>query len=123
MRPADTPTPKGGETRTIVVENARLELLRGLAAAEDHHQARINDPAEEHPEFWPTHYPLFCGEWANAASDIILAAEESAKLGHIELHKTTFPLMERMVRITPAGYAWIRAHDAIGEAAQEAAHV
>ena len=99
--------------QTVVVANARLELLRGLAAAEDHHQEIVNDPTQEHPEYFPTHYPAWCGEWRNSREDILVAIKEAAALGEIEAvwprEAVDRKLMGPMLRITPQGYAAIRA--------------
>lgn len=120
---------------TQVVENARLELLRALASFHDWLEGkRAKDVAEGKPDFWPTHTPLLEGEWQNDAADIILAYEECLKLDHVDgnpLHTDGNSAAARivaavrggrewMVRITPAGYAWIRAHDLVGEVQQEA---
>lgn len=115
---------------TRVNENARLEVMRLLA--------QLEDLGRDH-EHWPEFTPLFeCeadegGGWENDREDIILAVQEAVKLGHMEahaLHESTDRLnqimanlrggREWMVKLTPAGYAWIRAHDAIGEARHEA---
>lgn len=115
---------------TAVVENARMELLRGLAQAEDSHEVRYAESARrkaagerDDPDWWPTHYPLFCGVWQNEAADIRLAVRECERLGFVEAARSALDraVGGPMVRITPAGYAWIRAHDALGEIAQEGA--
>ena len=118
---------------TTVVENARLELLRLAAMLEDMGRGC---------EHWPVWFPLFECEadggpgsgYKNDREDIIVALREAVALGQLEscaLHESADPLdryianlrggREWMVRLTPAGYDWIRAHDAIGEAAQELA--
>lgn len=124
------PETNGG---ALVVQNARLELLRLLALLDDTgREQQAAAAAEGRPCYWPSHTPLFEGEWQNAREDIILAAREAAALGHVEwhaLHASADPTdklianlrggREWMIRITPAGYAWIRAHDMLGEIAQE----
>lgn len=107
---------------TVVKENARLELLRCFAFLQDF---------GEDKEHWPEWHPLFEGEWENKNEDIILALSECTALGHMEnraLHAgdSLDRMMANirggrdwMVKITPAGYSWIKSHDVIGEAQQE----
>lgn len=115
-----------------VNENARLELMRLAASL---HEIAIGK------EDWPEWFPLFeCeadedGGWENDREDIILGMQEATKLGHLEnraLHagdrvdRVIAALRggrEWMVRLTASGYAWIKAHDAIGEAQQEVSRV
>jgi len=108
---------------TILIPNARLELLRSLASAEElYEQSAAEDMAAHGDVYSPTHYPLFCGEWANTREDIEIAAREASRLGDIELIESgLLRLMDNgpMVRITPQGRAWIAAELLLGEAAQE----
>lgn len=111
----------GDVPETVVVENARLELLRMLALWRE-------VSATKGPN-WPRLVPLFEGEWGNSREDIILAAREANRLDQIEMHVCNDPAgrivaalhggFEAMVGITDSGYDWIKARDAAGEAAQE----
>lgn len=95
---------------TVVNENPRLELLRALA------EWRETEPKLAAQFGWePGKYasvPLGEYEWRNPWDLVVLAARESAAIGHITK-------VGEMVAITDAGYAWIQAHDALGEATQE----
>lgn len=119
---------------TKVCENARLELLRGLASWVDC-RARLHKQYPDE-EMWQgeryTFAPLFVGEWENSRADILLAAKECAALGEIEIAgrpdvkdmpvhvwDSIVALEGAPVRITDKGYDWIKARDAIGEAEQE----
>lgn len=85
---------------TVVVENARLELLRRLAWFREYMAKRRFD--------WPTHCPLWEDPWVNPESDILLAIREARLLGQIEGGPDYY-------RITDAGYDWIKTYDATGE--------
>lgn len=111
---------------TAIRENARLELLRAYAAVRDFVQeAWRKDGARYAPEWTP----LFAGEWENVEEDVLLALKEAVALGQMEAEWATerSPQIVRTLqsvqgppcRITDAGYDFIRAHDAIGEASQE----
>lgn len=112
---SDTPA-----IETTVVANARLELLIPLARVEDmttiHQEAEaagvvsIRTGGPIPPGCWPTHVPLFVGEWCSSHEDIELAARECTLLGEIEYNNTGHHPNGPMVRITPKGYAWIRSH-------------
>lgn len=93
---------------TVVIPNARLELLRAFAWCRE----TFNQPGD------PRHFPLDAGDWKNTPEDIWLAARECAAIGEIELAEV--PVVGAMVGITDKGYAAIRVHDAVGESAQEA---
>lgn len=101
------------------MEGPRLSLLRNLAALRDW-EARNPDMVDEH---WPTHTPLFgAAEWSYDADAMKLAAREAAAIGHIDATTLTgvpAAMFGCMIRITDAGYDYIKAHDAIGEAEQE----
>lgn len=125
--------------RTEINESARLDLLRALAQLEDAVQRENRDAAEgvidlstKRPAIagcWPTHLPLFDCEWNHSPDDMELAMREAAKLGHVEfnaLHTANSEPArliaslhggrEFMVRITPAGHAWITARSLGGAA-------
>ena len=104
--------------RTVVVPNARHELLRLLVVYRDFHEKQVRDEGWD-PDFCRL-TPLFVGEWNNAPSDIMLAARECAALGEIEMADGPLCFDGPMVAITDIGYARIKAHDAIGESVQEA---
>jgi hypothetical protein len=103
---------------TQVVENARLELLRCLAAVEEWVQrAQAEDEAQtidirtglpNVPGATPTHVPLFVEDWGSGNEDILLAAKEAALLGDIEYNDAGHHPNGPMVRITPQGYKKIR---------------
>lgn len=103
------------DLETVVVENARLELLRSMADTADVLRGCV---ARGEMSDWDGWSPLFEDLAQNDADDIRLAARECAALGHIEL---SVDEGEYAVRLTDAGYTWIRARDAKGEAAQEGA--
>lgn len=101
---------------TVVVANARRELLRSLEAAEAMTERMQR---EEGGDYWPTHFPLFVGEWANSHADIMLAAREAAALGDIEFNDQGRHPNGPMVRITEQGRKVIAAMLVLGEAEQE----
>jgi hypothetical protein len=116
----------GDLPRTEVRENARWELLRCLALIRDEFPKLKLDGT--------MHVPLYEGEWQNSKDDIWLAAQEAGKLGDIEFHdlnRSTDPATrfivrtlrdgrDAMVRITDQGYGVVKAHDLLGEVAQDA---
>lgn len=103
-----------------VHEGARLALLRCGAFMRDYADAKklANDP------YWPTHFPLYAAgeEWGFEDDVMWLAAEEAVKLGQCEGNPTPpdYPLRDFILRITDAGYDFIKAHDMIGEVRQDA---
>ena len=100
---------------TVVNENARLELLRSMAETHD-----VLSAMTERGELnWNGWTPLHEDFAENNEEDFRLAARECAALGLIDLHIDDEG--DYAVRLRPAGYDWIRAHDAIGEAMQERA--
>jgi hypothetical protein len=101
---------------TKVVENARLELLRSQVETQD---ALTRAVEQGHLSRWDGWSPLHEDFAQNSPEDFRLAARECAALGHLELH--TDDEGDMYVKITPQGYDWIRAHDLIGETAQESA--
>jgi hypothetical protein len=124
LRPAGGSEEGGGMSTTLIV-NARLELLRSLADCEDFSQWRIEQMKAEgrDPACWPTHAPLFIGPFENGEDDILIAAKEAAANGDILFNDRGQHPNGPMVRVTPKGYAWIRAHDLIGEMEQEDTNV
>jgi hypothetical protein len=109
------------ETGTIVVAKARTALLECLAYIADlttrreaEAEAGVIDIATGRswtPGMMPTHVPLFVEDWRTHGldpEDIHLAARECTKLGEIEYNDSGRHPNGPMVRITPAGYAWIR---------------
>lgn len=103
-----------------VDERPRLTLLRSLASLRDYERKHGYDK----DEYWPKFTPLFgATTWPYDADDMVLACRESEKLGHIEvkgLVGTERVLFGWMLRITDAGYDYIRARDLVGEVRQEA---
>ena len=114
--------PESSIAETVVIEGARLELLRCLALVEQSgtkEKARIVAEGGN-PDHWPDHVPLFVGEWVNDHDDILLAAKEAWRLGHIEFNDRGRHPNGPMVRITSAGAVWIRDRDIRETAAVEA---
>lgn len=126
-------------TMTRIAENARLELLRRWALWRD----MVPRMKELAPQVeWERPQPLgagylnperSCGNgkeddlYDNKWEDIVLAARECAAIGHLELHGRDRESLgwwdsqagNWCVKITDAGYDWIKAHDAIGESRHE----
>ncbi len=92
------------QCHAVIVEGARLDLLRMLAFMDDF--ARDKGP------HFPKFFPLFEDEWDHSDDDILLAAREARALGQVEFYAES-----EMAKITPAGYAVIRAHDVIAASA------
>ncbi len=136
-----TPDPAGPEPKqhkTVVVENARLELLRHLLEWRDKLAPLLR---QQHPDMACDWVPLSAGYlfpekscgprvkpseriYENEWDDIVLAAKEAAAIGQIELFGpgksdaagVLYP-HDWTVKITQAGADWIAAHDAAGESA------
>jgi hypothetical protein len=109
---------------TVIVGNARLELLRGLAFYRDFHERMVREAGWESDFCRCVPLDEAENEYENDYADIRLAARECAAVGEIERHyadnysvRLLFP--DGVVAITDLGYARIKAHDAMGEAAQE----
>jgi hypothetical protein len=94
---------------TIIVQGARLELLRVLDRVEQHDAADRAASAKAGKPF-PTHYPLFgpC-RWSYHLDDVLLAAKECERIGHIDVQRKPAGWL---VCITNSGRAWITEHDA-----------
>ena len=61
--------------------------------------------------------------WGVPWDDAVLAARESAGIGHVLLHgRDQKPPEYWCIEITDAGADWIRAHDMLGEIEQEQAY-
>lgn len=111
------------EKPTEIVVNARLEVLRELARWRDTLMPLLRkqgiDPSPEQPldgHTWPRE-----DAWQNKWDDIVLAVRELSALGHISVTgMDSEPQEDWGLCITDAGYDWINAHDALGEAEQEA---
>lgn len=110
---------------TIVIPNARLELLRALASWRDMHATLVAQEGWE-PDFCRL-VPLDAAEadYENDYADIRLAARECAAVGEVELSipddamgRALYP--DGFVAITDLGYDRIEAHDVIGESEQDA---
>jgi hypothetical protein len=118
---------------TQIALNARLELLRRYAWVRDYIR-ELNAKLGAGEVRYDEDSPLHADPWQNADEDIQLAADEAVKVGQLEClgsrkliarhPKTGVGLYAegpgKLYRITDAGYDWIRAHDALGEVAQEA---
>ena len=102
-------------------ERCRLSLLRMLADLRDFEVAtgRYTNPD------WPTHVPLFSAttEAERGYPDdlCLLAAKEATAMGHIDgkMCRVLPGFSDFFMRITDEGYAYIRAHDIVGELEQE----
>lgn len=102
-------------------EQCRLSLLRLLAELRDFAVATGRD---KNPD-WPSHVPLFSAttqEERSYPDEMCLrAAKEATAMGHIDgkmCHIGTH-FADFFMRITDAGYAYIKAHDLAGEVEQE----
>src|SRR5687768_17397194 len=102
-------------------EAVRLNILRGLAAFRDFERKL----PESRDAAWPTHTPLLgvlAPEDREAPDDVLLlAARESVAMGWLDGNAVQTPFgPDMMVRLTDAGYDYIRAHDMVGEVRHEA---
>lgn len=62
-------------------------------------------PVEYRPDHWPKYTPLYTGEMPFEDEDVLLAAKEAAKMGHVDL---VWSELGPMVRITEEGRGFVR---------------
>jgi hypothetical protein len=111
---------------TVVIDpEIRLNLLRCCWAMPDDMAQRERDEAaagvvDIHTGrtaiagCYPVGVPLYlvAADLRVSQDDMLLAATEAVKLGHLDGNPDVPLVIAHHVRATPAGLAWIRAHDA-----------
>lgn len=117
-------TVSGSDAGTVVVDpSIRIGLLRACAwladRGDEEREAaaagvrRIPDGRPVLAGCYPVALPLYliAQDLDAAPEDLLLAATELVKLGHLDGRPDVPPILAHHVRITEAGREWLRAYD------------